>query len=148
MVAADDKARRFAQGLDQTQKASAGISTALKNLAVTIAATFTVRAVVDFARETIKAASDMNETLSKSKVVFGDMADAVENMGDTAAKAMGLSKQEAIGAAATYGNLFTSMGLTKKASAEMSMNLVQLASDFASFNNILYFLLCHFIFFQ
>lgn len=92
--------------------------------------------VVQALKQTIDAASDMNETVSKSQVVFGEMAGAVEAMGNSAAKAMGMSKNEAIGAAATYGNLFVSMGIGSKASADMSMSLVKLAGDFASFNNI------------
>lgn len=87
-------------------------------------------------KETIDAASDLNETVSKSKVVFGDMAGAVEEMGNSAAAAMGMSKNEAIAAAATYGNLFVSMGMASDKSAEMSTNLVKLAGDLASFNNI------------
>jgi hypothetical protein len=92
--------------------------------------------VVDGMKATIDAASDMNETISKSQVVFGDAAAAVEAMGNTAATSMGISKQEAIAAAATYGNLMVSMGLSKDAAADMSINLVKLAGDFASFNNI------------
>jgi hypothetical protein len=84
----------------------------------------------------IKAASDLEETRNKVKVVFGDMSDDVLKWGDSAALAFGQSKQQALEAAGTFGNLFTSMGLGKDKSADMSKGLVQLAADLASFNNI------------
>ena len=47
-----------------------------------------------------------------------------------------MSKQQAIDAAGTFGNLFTSMGMGQAASADMSTGIVQLAADLGSFNNI------------
>jgi hypothetical protein len=82
-----------------------------------------------------EAASDLNETVSKSSVVFGKSAKAVEEFGNQASDSMGQSKEQAIGAAATFGNLMVSAGLAKDKAAEMSMGMVQLASDLASFNN-------------
>jgi hypothetical protein len=84
----------------------------------------------------IKAASDLEETRNKVKVVFGDMSDDMLKWGDNAALAFGQSKQQALEAAGTFGNLFTSMGLGREASADMSQGLVELAADLASFNNI------------
>jgi len=85
---------------------------------------------------TIGPARDLNETMSKVGVVFGDSAGTVLAFGDTAAKALGMSKDAALTAAGTYGNLFRSMGMTEGASADMSVSLVQLAGDLSSFNNI------------
>ena len=81
-------------------------------------------------------ASDLNESLSKVGVVFGDSADEIEAWSDTAAEAMGIRQQAALEAAGTYGNLFDAMGIGETASADMSTELVALASDLASFNNI------------
>ena len=84
----------------------------------------------------IKAASDLSETRNKVKVVFGEMGDDMLEWGNTAATAFGMSKQEALEAAGTFGNLFTTMGLGKSQAADMSKGLVQLAADLASFNNM------------
>lgn len=85
---------------------------------------------------TIGPASDLNETISKTTVVFGDAAQSVLDFGSNSAAALGMSENAALGAAATYGNLLRATGLNEEASAEMSTNLVQLAADLASFNNI------------
>ena len=84
----------------------------------------------------IKAASDLEETKNKVKVVFGEMSDDVLKWSKNSATAFGQSQQQALEAAGTFGNLFTSMGLAQKESADMSEGLVQLAADLASFNNI------------
>lgn len=83
----------------------------------------------------VRAASDLEESMSKVNVVFGESADEIVAWAATAATAMGESKQQALEAAGTFGNLFQAFGLGQGASADMSTGLVQLASDLASFNN-------------
>jgi hypothetical protein len=92
--------------------------------------------VVGFMSDSIGSASDLGETISKTGVVFGDSSAAIMEWSETSAQALGQSKADALGAAATFGNLFVSMGMANDTSADMSMNLVELASDLASFNNM------------
>lgn len=81
-------------------------------------------------------ASDLNETISKSEVVFGRNAQMIQAWADDAALNMGLSKNAALGAASTFGNLFVSMGIGERATNTMSTGIVELAGDLASFNNM------------
>lgn len=83
-----------------------------------------------------KSASDLNESVSKSQVVFGTSAKSIEAWGETSAKAFGLSKQAAIEQASTLGNLLRGAGIAQAQSAEESKRIVQLAADLASFNNV------------
>ena len=99
-------------------------------------ASMAVKKMYEYSQVAINAASDLSETESKVGVVFGDQADAMLKWGESAAEAMGMSANEALAAAGTYGNLFRAMGIGVDVSAEMSQNLVQLASDLASFNNM------------
>jgi len=92
--------------------------------------------VGQFIADSVGAASDLNETVSKAGVVFGDQSTAILAWAETAATALGQSKQGALDAASGFGNLFVSMGMATGPSADMSMGLVQLASDLASFNNM------------
>ena len=92
--------------------------------------------VTAFMADSVTAASDLNETMSKTSVVFGDSSGAVMAWAQNAATALGQSKQGALDAASTFGNLFVSMGMSAAPSADMSMGLVKLAGDLASFNNI------------
>jgi hypothetical protein len=95
-----------------------------------------VGGVTDYIGEAIKAASDLNETESKAKVVFGAAAKSVDDFGSTAATSLGISKQAAIEAAASFGNVFTGVDIGQKQAAQMSTTLVKLAGDLASFNNL------------
>ena len=94
------------------------------------------QAVGDFIGDSIKAASDLNESTSKSKVIFGDAAKAVEDFASTADKSLGLSKSAALEAAASFGNLFLGTGQSAQKAAELSKAMVTLAGDLASFNNL------------
>lgn len=84
----------------------------------------------------IKMASDLNESMNKVDVVFGDSAGVVRDFSKTSAKSLGMSQNAALTAMGTFGNLFTSMGMGKDKAADMSTNLTQLAADLASFNNL------------
>ncbi len=84
----------------------------------------------------VDAASDLEESMNKVQVVFGDAADSVVAFSQTAATSLGQSQQQALEAVGTFGNLFTSMGLGQDVAADMSTGLVTLASDLASFNNL------------
>ena len=85
---------------------------------------------------TANFASDLNESLSKVGVVFGDNADDIRAWAKSSAKSMGISQQAALESAGTFGNLFTAMEIGQGPAADMSTELVELASDLASFNNI------------
>lgn len=99
-------------------------------------ATAAAGAFVEGIGRSITAASDLNETLSKSRVVFRGHADEVIAWSENSAEAMGMSQNAALGAAATYGNLFVSLGLAEEQAGSMSTSLVGLAGDLASFNNV------------
>lgn len=100
-----------------------------------IAAAAGATAAAGFGVKAVKAASDLNETLSKSNTIFGKNAKAIEVWGEQAATSIGQSKQQALESAATFGNLFDQLGFAEDATADMSTQMVELASDFASFHN-------------
>jgi hypothetical protein len=88
-----------------------------------------------FLKDAVGQASTLGETMSKSAAVFGAANPIVQKFAATAATSLGQSKQEAIGAAAQFGNMFNQLGIGQKTAATMSTQMVGLASDFASFHN-------------
>ena len=74
------------------------------NLAKTVAsiAAVATAAAVGLLASTIKPASDLNETISKTGVVFGSATDEVMKFADGAATAVGMSKQAALDAASVW----------------------------------------------
>lgn len=83
----------------------------------------------------VQAASDLNETISKTSVIFGNADDAVFQFADNAAAALGQTRQQALDAAATFGTFGKAAGLTGSELATFSTDFTKLASDLASFNN-------------
>lgn len=94
-----------------------------------------VAAAVPLLKGAVGAASDFNETLSKSQVIFGDAQDEVEAFAKTAARGLGQSEQQALDAASTFAVFGKSAGLTGKDLAGFSKKMVGLSSDMASFSN-------------
>lgn len=135
-----DQAKAGIKGIDDSVKTAnngmANFTANLKRVGTALGVTFAAAKIVDFAKQSVLASSDMNESLSKVQVVFGNTAQSVIDFSKTSASAMGMSSQETLEAAGTYGNLFQALGVTKDKSQEMSVNMVKLAADLGSFNNM------------
>ncbi|HEY9495917.1 MAG TPA: hypothetical protein VIR15_13760 [Intrasporangium sp.] len=93
-------------------------------------------AIIAFGKSAIDAASDQNEVISKSSVIFGDQAKSIEKWAGSAARNMGLSKTEALGAASSFGDMFLQLGFAGDAASDMSKQVVQMSADLGSFNNL------------
>lgn len=93
-------------------------------------------AAVKLGKDAVAAASDLNETVNKSNTIFGSNAKAMQKWAAGAAKNMGLSKQAALEAAASFGDMFQQIGFAGDQSAKMSRSVVQLSADLGSFNNL------------
>jgi hypothetical protein len=83
----------------------------------------------------VDAASNLEESMSKVNVVFGDSAKGVQDFAKKSAASLGISQASALEAAGTYGNLLKAFGLTNEQATDMSTSMVTLAADLASFNN-------------
>lgn len=111
------------------------MATGMKTAAAGMVASFGAFSAVDFLRSSVDAASDLQESLSKSAVVFGKSNQEVLKFAQNAAKSLGMSRQAAIESTATFGNFLQAIGLAQPKAASMSMAMVKLAGDMASFNN-------------
>ena len=85
--------------------------------------------------QSIQDASDLNETVTKTGVIFGDASAEIMAYAETAANSIGQSKQQAMDAATTFGVFGKAAGLAGSDLAKFSTDFVTLASDMASFSN-------------
>ena len=83
----------------------------------------------------VDMAADVGESMSKNKVLFGEAANSVTQFAETAATDLGLSKRAALEAAGNFGALTHAMKMSGEDGADMSITMVKLAADMASFNN-------------
>lgn len=84
----------------------------------------------------VKFASDLEESINKVDVAFGNNSDEVLAWSETTLEQFGIAKGTALDMAATFGDMGTSMGLTTGEASKMSTSLSGLAGDLASFKNI------------
>lgn len=92
--------------------------------------------IVAAAGVSIKAFSDLNETLNKVDVSFGEQSATVKAWAKDSIKSMGLAQQSALDATALFGDMGTGMGQTQVEASKMSMGLTQLGADMSSFKNV------------
>lgn len=86
--------------------------------------------------KSVSDASALAEAQSKVTAVFGKQATEVQKWSKTTAAAFGISSRQALQAAGTYGNLFQAFGIGQTQAKDMSMRMVELAADMASFNDV------------
>lgn len=125
----DDDVRRAGEGL------SGAFSEYGKKIGKALVTGIAGYKVAQFTKDSVKQASDLTEQTNKVAVVFGAASGKVLDFSKNSATAFGQSREQALAAAGTFGNLFRTIGLTTDQSANMSDNLVKLAADLASFNN-------------
>jgi hypothetical protein len=84
----------------------------------------------------VSNASDLNESLSKAGVVFGDSAGRVIGDAQRMADAFGVPKQQFVDAASAIGLIGKASGLTQSAAANLGSEFASLAGDVSSFYNV------------
>ena len=111
------------------------VSDKMKNVGGRMSATLTLP-IVAGAGLAVKSFSDLQETLNKVDVSFGNQSTTVKAWAQDSIKSMGLARQSALDATALFGDMGTGMGQTQAEASKMSMGLTQLGADMASFKNV------------
>ena len=124
-----------AAGAASGKKFGSGLLGTFKSVAGPLAAVAGTAAIAGFFKGAITGASDLAETLSKTKVIFGDATDSVVKFAEDSKRNILLTKQEALDASATFGVFGKSAGLTGKELGGFSTQLTALAGDLSSFYN-------------
>ena len=108
----------------------------LGSLGKLVTGVFATKAIADFGIKCLGAASDVEEMENKFNVVFDGITDQVDSWADTFSNAIGRNKNEIKGYLADNSNMLVGMGATREEGAELSQQMVSLALDLASFNNL------------
>lgn len=93
-------------------------------------------ALVDFGKESISLASDLEEVQNVVDVTFTTMSGDVNQFAQDAMRSAGLSETAAKKYTGTFGTMAKSLGFSEKASYAMSTSLTQLTGDISSFYNL------------
>ena len=112
------------------------IGSTIKRVGAIIAATFSVRAIVNFGKQAVETASDLQEVQNVVDTAFGSMSYKMEQFADKAIKTYGISKLTAKRTASTYMAMASGMGIAANEASNMALDLTGLSADMASFYNI------------
>jgi hypothetical protein len=137
-----DEAQKSMSTLQKSAEASAKkisaqfktIGDAAKKAGQVLSVSLTAPLVVA-GKKAVSAASDLNEALSATGVVFGDASKSVIAFAKTSDDAFGISEEAALSAAVQYAVFSKQAGLTGEAAADFSVQLTKNAADLASFFN-------------
>ena len=140
---ADEAVQKGKQMSDQLGKQGDGIKGMLKNAFSFATGKLMVDAgqkvaqfALDFAKESISIASNIQEVQNVVDVTFGDAASRIETWADSARTQFGLTELQAKQYASTIGAMFKSMGIAEDQVYDMSTAMAGLAADMASFYNL------------
>ena len=100
-------------------------------LGAAIAGAFALDRIGSFAKTTVNAASDLNETIAKTQQIFGSTSYEIENFAKVASSSLGLSQRAAMDAASTFAVFGKAAGLTGSELTKFSTDLVKLSADLA-----------------
>jgi hypothetical protein len=122
-------------GLNSASKRFEEFGKKMSNIGSTLSLAITVPLTL-IAKQMIKLSSSTEESLNKVNVAFGKSADQVKSFAETSLTNFGIARGSALDMAAGFGDMATSMGLTQDQAAKMSVSLVSLGGDLASFKDI------------
>lgn len=113
-----------------------GLKGVLGKIAGLVGTAFAVNGLVNFSKEAIGLASDLQEVENVVTTAFGSMTSQVEEWAASSIQQFGTSALVAKQTASTYMAMSRGMGLVGQAAADMAMDVAGLSADMASFYNV------------
>lgn len=132
-IAAD--VRRMASGIQQTNQQLGGLNDRVSKVTSVVkgmVAGFAALGAVNVLGDTVRAASDLQQSIGAVGSVFGDYADTITNKSKEAAAAYGLSANEYNTSAALIGAVLKGQGVAADQLAGQVDNLVSRGTDLAA----------------
>ena len=120
------------ESLKNIESTTGKVGGTLKTFGKVVAGAFAAGVVVDFAKQTVNAASNMEQSLGAARSTFGSLSGQIEKFGDTAAKNIGISNQEFLQLSAVTGSLIKNAGLPMDQVADSTLTLTKRAADLAA----------------
>ncbi|OAA91330.1 transglycosylase SLT domain-containing protein [Clostridium coskatii] len=132
--------KEFQRQIQHTQneisKLKSGVSESFGNIKTKVAETVAGLGIAEFAKKSVELASDLVEVQNVVDQTFGSGAAQINNWSKIALNAFGLNQLQAKQFTGYLGAMMKSSGITGSSLTKMSENLVGLAGDMASFDNL------------
>ncbi len=112
------------------------LKSTIRGVLGTIGITISLAGVIKFGKDSLDAASNLEQMEMKFNTVFGEMEEAADQWASSFADSIGRSKTTIKTYMADNQNLLVGMGMARDKASEMTEQMVKAAIDLASFNNI------------
>lgn len=119
------------KGMTSMQKGVNSLSSSFKALGTTIAAVFSITAIVNFSKQAGEFATQTEASVQRLIDIYGEAAQSVGDFIDANARAIGMSKASASSFASVYGNLF-SVWADQNTNAELTNRYLNMTAVVAS----------------
>lgn len=123
-------------GLKQAEQAAGSLQNQFKNVAKTAAAAFATQKIVGFAKSAVTAASDLSESMNAVTVTFGKASDGILELGENAAKAVGMSQKDFNAFAVQFAGFTKQIAGASGDIVAVTDELTVRIADFASVMNL------------
>ena len=134
-VLVDDKDAK--KSLKNIEKSVSKTGKAFSDMAKIVGVGITAGAIVDFGKDSVRAFTDLNESVNAVNVTFGESAEGIKELGEEAARSVGLSNAEfnslAVGFSAFADKI---AGSTGQSVVNVMDTLTTRIADFASVMNL------------
>lgn len=117
-------------------KGLSSLKSAFSGLGKIIGSAFAVRTLINFGKEAIELASDLEEVQNVVQVAFGSMSSEVDKFAKKAMKQFGISELNAKQYMGTFGAMSKAFGNSVSEAYEQAKILTSLTGDVASFYNL------------
>lgn len=127
---------QFNSTLASARSRLSAFSSAMSSLALPVAGIAGVAAIGKGLMDSMKSAGDLNESISKTDVVFGDASSSVVAFARQMREQFGSAEASILDAAAGIGLIGKAAGQSQGDAAAMAVQLARLADDASSFYNV------------
>lgn len=128
--------RQVQNSVASINKQTTALSNGFKALGKVAVTAFSVKAIVNFGKESLRLASDLTEVQNVVDVTFGNLASDINDFAKSSIKDFGMSETAAKRYSSTIGAISKSMGFTTDDALVMGKSMTALAADMASFYNV------------
>lgn len=119
-------------GLNQAEADLGGFGKSVAKVGGIIAAAFSTAVVIDFGKQAVKAASDLQQAVGATQAIFTEGLDKVNKFASQSATAVGISEASYRQLAATMGAMLKNTGTPMDQLADKTDSLITLAADLSA----------------
>lgn len=129
-----ESAKGIENGFKKAGKGAFNLKGQLDKLLPTLIAVFAADRLLNFGKQLLDTATQMEQFERRASVVFGKSAASVEEFAKRNAKALGFTVNQFKGAAAAIGDILVPLGFAREEAAKMSVESIRLGTAIRRFS--------------